>query len=529
MPQSKRPEYHFVLKEVRAELTRNELSFPFFTIQAVLLFESICNALLHSGSFDLNRTGKVPEEHLVVVRAVVLGTSILVNAYLLYAAGDPSIDPRSAETNPSVLPKYPLGVGATRKLHKHLVRLLNSDTYIDLAQDLRFALDDPRADVQRILESLNTLLKDTIGDSLSFFSIRRNNLDRNSIVLTEFDIKDMGKMHVKRYLDGSLIAEIKANSKEKPLPCHGFLAGNNSPASTQATKSSTNNMDLTSDEIATIARRDDEEEARAIIGRFAYKILNKDLFDVAGCKQRTAKIRRMGLILKRFIARCVQKTSIQPQFGSPGTWMALEQAPMSISCIPNPYDFPAYIVTHRRQKRDFLHERAKRLLSVEKHGSMNKQKTQRQKYIACKKYLRTYGQLASDCEIGRLQLEQCLRVCENNIKLGGSNTGNWARNRQETIVEIDALNQYLATIALMFDKGNIKPPKEGQLECMKSSYADHVEKFLDEKIKEERRLLQDEEEKQQNEDGLLSESEADDLDDYDDFDYDDIPSSRKRR
>mmetsp|Transcript_15053 Transcript_15053/g.37085 ORF Transcript_15053/g.37085 Transcript_15053/m.37085 type:complete len:227 (+) Transcript_15053:305-985(+) len=203
--------------------------------------------------------------------------------------------------------------------------------------------------------------------------------------------------------------------------------------------------------------------------------------------------------MKRFIAMCAQKMILDQKWKEPVTWMASLGKELNFSSIPNPYDFPALIVAHRREKRKNM------WLKYSQHDSQ-----QRWEPGKFHQLLMKYGCLSSDCEMSRFRLEQSLCVCENNINMGGSSTRWWARARQEVTVEIETLNVNLAAIMSMFEGKK----RSEQAEII-SSRKD-VENFLMDKVIEE---------KQQSQEQQVVGDNGADKDPYDgdedDYDYDD--------
>jgi hypothetical protein len=496
----------------------------------VFLLESVCLTLLNSGSFDADTSD--PEGLLVFVRAVVLGTSIILNAYLIYAFGDESIDPTSAELmNSSVLPKYPLG-GKIYLLLSRLSCVLNSRTTQNICRDtnLKEALSTIDADVHSVLDALNSFLMDRVGDHLSFFGIQKAD-NGNCLDVIKYGSEDMTSLSITRHLDGLLIEEIKNTNKQEGLPCYNFLSHVDIPSTDPGRRLGTATPDLTADEIAAIARRDDEELARTMLGRFAYRILNKGLLSTSFLRQRITNIRRM----KRFVAICAQKMIIEPKFRDPFTWMPLLHTDItSISSLPDPFDFPAFVVFHRREKRMFLLEK-----SADDPVPRVQKKTEQSNHDRSSFDLLEYGRLASDCEICRFRLEQCLRVCENNIKMGGSYTSKWVRFRQEVTVEVETLNDYLSTIISIvenrYETSSIRP-HPSKVDARIKSARDDVDNFFAQKIDEENTRQQDEPDGDVDEDPYDGDDDGDDDYDYDfDDDYDDsdyygkVPSSASSR
>ena len=478
--------------------------------------ESICSTLLDSGMLSMHPIDpEDPEKVLTFLRSVILGTSIILNAYLLYDNGDPTIDPKMAESNKtSLLPKYPLG-GRVSLLLKRLSRAVASNQAVLRGTGMKNVLNSSDSNVQLVLDELDLLLKDGMGDSLSFFRVTGTD-DLKSFIVTECNKLDMAED-----MNGLLINEIKDEDKQNELHYALHYASTNNPGGTTNRAIS----DMTSDEISAIARRDDEKRARAVLQRFANQILNTGLFSVLNLRQRNEHTRRM----KRFIAICAQKMILDKKWKEPVTWIAsLGMELKSTSSIPNPYDFPAMIVTHRRVTRMILKEKAEMWRKYSHDDSQ--EWTKKGKFH---KLLMEYGCLESDCEMSRFRLEQCLRVCENNISLGGSNTGWWIRQRQEVTVEIETLNGIIATIMLFFEgkKNNghsiFKHPSTTEVNASRAD----VEKFLTDKVIEEKQ--QEQGQHVVDDSGIDKDPyDGDDDDDYDDIDHLDSKfssSSRNRK
>lgn len=488
-----------------------------FFEKVVVLLENTILCLLQSNC--LNTEPSDPESELILVRAMVLGGSIVVNACILHTIGNSLLDKGGAQTNAYVLPKYPLS-GNVSLLATQMSGVLRSKSKSAMMQNFRASLLDRSSSVAGLLDGTNALLKEATGDRLSFFRILPCAENTNGVAVSEFDTNDRNTEPLKPLLTGILVNEaLEAAENRGKNPCDDFLEGVKifSKSSTGQRRGDYS-VDLSSKEIADMARYVDEQEAHSVIARAARRYIHGDLGkERLTCEGRIARMQARRAILTRFVAVVAQKVVITRNLDS-FTW---DDSAETISMLPDPWKDAAKVVASRRKWRDLLRQKA--VFSLEASASEHYgKKHKRPEY---EKHLLQYGRLASDCELSRIMLEGVLRVCDNNIKSGGSNTRFWLGIHKEAEVEVNSSNEQLAKIVGMFEKSNFRLKLE-QVKRMQSIRTE-VEMFLQTKVEEQERLLVD---GKDNKDEYAYDGDEDDFEDpYDDFGDEGWNAGRKGR